>query len=385
MNRYYIFFSLLCVCNLLVAQKSNVYRAESFLKSGDLIKAFECIDLALDSTNEKSQKTIVWPQTWMVQGDIYLAIYYSDNNEYNALCDDPLTISYRAYVKALSINDKSGIQNEIKYKIALLENELQNAAIKAYNAQKYCNAFTRFEQALFLKQLPDIKGDTEVEIDTALVYNCGLAALKAEDYDKAIAMLNGVVRTGYGEASTIVMLASAYQSKEDTISAIQVLENGLVKYPEDETILASMIQLLIDSDNTDEALKYLDMVLVNQPTNVKYYILKADLYNQKADTEMAIAQYKAALKVVPENQIALYNLSVIYYNKGIEHRKLTDNVAMNDKESYKQILNQSEELWKMALPYAEKCYQLNATDDKVVELLRNLYYRLNLMDKYEVI
>lgn len=385
MNRYYIFFSLLCVCNLLVAQKSNVYRAESFLKSGDLIKAFECIDLALDSTNEKSQKTIVWPQTWMVQGDIYLAIYYSDNNEYNALCDDPLTISYRAYVKALSINDKSGIQNEIKYKIALLENELQNAAIKAYNAQKYCNAFTRFEQALFLKQLPDIKGDTEVEIDTALVYNCGLAALKAEDYDKAIAMLNGVVRTGYGEASTIVMLASAYQSKEDTISAIQVLENGLVKYPGDETILAYMIQLLIDSDNTDEALKYLDMVLVNQPTNVKYYILKADLYNQKADTEMAIAQYKAALKVVPENQISLYNLSVIYYNKGIEHRKLTDNVAMNDKESYKQILNQSEELWKMALPYAEKCYQLNATDDKVVELLRNLYYRLNLMDKYEVI
>lgn len=385
MNRYYIFFSLLCVCNLLVAQKSNVYRAESFLKSGDLIKAFECIDLALDSTNEKSQKTIVWPQTWMVQGDIYLAIYYSDNNEYNALCDDPLTISYRAYVKALSFNDKSGIQNEIKYKIALLENELQNAAIKAYNAQKYCNAFTRFEQALFLKQLPDIKGDTEVEIDTALVYNCGLAALKAEDYDKAITMLNGVVRTGYGEASTIVMLASAYQSKEDTLGAIRVLEDGLAKYPGDEVILTSMIQLFIDSDNTDEALKYLDIVLVNQPTNAKYYILKADLYNQKADTEMAIAQYKAALKVVPENQIALYNLSVIYYNKGIEHRKLTDNVAMNDKESYKQILNQSEELWKMALPYAEKCYQLNATDDKVVELLRNLYYRLNLMDKYEVI
>jgi tetratricopeptide (TPR) repeat protein len=373
------------VCNLLVAQKSNVYRAESFLKSGDLIKAFECIDLALDSTNEKSQKTIVWPQTWMVQGDICREIYNSNNVEYRSLCDDPLTVSYQAYLRALSINDKSGIQYEIKYKIALLENELQNAAIKAYNDENYRNAFTRFEQALCLKQLPDIKGNTEVIIDTALVYNCGLTALKAENYDKAIAMLNRVVKVGYGEASTIVMVASAYQSNEDTISAIQVLENGLVKYPEDETILASMIQLLIDSDNTDEALKYLDMVLVNQPTNVKYYILKADLYNQKADTEMAIAQYKAALKVVPENQIALYNLSVIYYNKGIEHRKLTDNVAMNDKESYKQILNQSEELWKMALPYAEKCYQLNATDDKVVELLRNLYYRLNLMDKYEVI
>ncbi len=283
MNRYCILFLLLCVNNLLVAQKSNVYRAESFLKSSELHKAIECIDLAIDSTNEKSHKTIMWPQTWMVRGDIYRALYSSDSEEYNSLCDDSLTVCYQAYKRALSINDKPGIHNEIKYKIALLDNELQNAAAKAYNDENYGYAFTRFEQVLCLKQLPDIKGDTEVEIDTALVYNCGLAALKAEDYDKAIAMLNRAVKVGYGEASTIVMVASAYQSKEDTIGAIRVLEDGLAKYPGDEVILTSMIQLFIDSDNTDKALKYLDMVLVNQPTNAKYYILKADLYNQKAD------------------------------------------------------------------------------------------------------
>ncbi len=100
---------------------------------------------------------------------------------------------------------------------------------------------------------------------------------------------------------------------------------------------------------------------------------------------MAISQYKIALNFEPENQIALYNLSVIYYNKGVEHLKLADNVSVNDKGKYEQILNQSEELWKMALPYAEKCYQLNSTDNKEVELLKNLYYRLNLMDKYEAI
>jgi hypothetical protein len=33
----------------------------------------------------------------------------------------------------------------------------------------------------------------------------------------------------------------------------------------------------------------------------------------------------------------------------------------------------------------EKCHQLNAADANVLELLKNLYYRLNLMEKYQAI
>jgi tetratricopeptide (TPR) repeat protein len=187
----------------------------------------------------------------------------------------------------------------------------------------------RFEQALALKDLPEFKVDID-GIDTALVYNCGLAALKAEQLDKAIENLNIAANVGYGEASTIVMVASAYQSQKDTMAAINTLEEGLVKYPGNETIMTSMIQIFMDADKKENALKCLDKLIISHPADAKYGILKADLHNQMKDTETAIKQCQAVLKLEPENQLALYNLSVIYYNKGVEHLMLTDNVSVND-------------------------------------------------------
>jgi tetratricopeptide (TPR) repeat protein len=375
---------LVCITSLTVAQKSKVYRAENFLESGDLIKAIECINLAIDSTNEKSQKSLIWPQTWIVKGDIFFAIYQSDNEEYASLSKDPLTVSLTDYLKALELNPKSDAKNKIRNKFALLELELQNVAIEAYNSEDYNHALMRFEQALALKDLPEFKVDID-GIDTALVYNCGLAALKAEQLDKAIENLNIAANVGYGEASTIVMVASAYQSQKDTMAAINTLEEGLVKYPGNETIMTSLIQIFMDADKKESALKCLDKLIISHPADAKYGILKADLHNQMKDTETAIKQYQAVLKLEPENQLALYNLSVIYYNKGVEHLKLTDNVSVNDKGRYEQIVKQSEEIWKKALPYMEKCHQLNAADANVLELLKNLYYRLNLMEKYQAI
>ncbi|MCT4587655.1 MAG: tetratricopeptide repeat protein [Carboxylicivirga sp.] len=384
MNRYCILMVLVCITSLTVAQKSKVYRAENFLESGDLIKAIECINLAIDSTNEKSQKSLIWPQTWIVKGDIFFAIYQSDNEEYASLSKDPLTVSLTDYLKALELNPKSDAKNKIRNKFALLELELQNVAIEAYNSEDYNHALMRFEQALALKDLPEFKVDID-GIDTALVYNCGLAALKAEQLDKAIENLNIAANVGYGEASTIVMVASAYQSQKDTMAAINTLEEGLVKYPGNETIMTSLIQIFMDADKKESALKCLDKLIISHPADAKYGILKADLHNQMKDTETAIKQYQAVLKLEPENQLALYNLSVIYYNKGVEHLKLTDNVSVNDKGRYEQIVKQSEEIWKKALPYMEKCHQLNAADANVLELLKNLYYRLNLMEKYQAI
>ena len=384
MNRYCILMVLVCITSLTVAQKSKVYRAENYLESGDLIKAIECINPAIDSTNEKSQKSIIWPQTWIVKGDIFFAIYQSDNEEYASLSKDPLTVSLTDYLKALELNPKSDAKNKIRNKFALLEVELQNVAIEAYNSEDYNHALMRFEQALALKDLPEFKVDID-GIDTALVYNCGLAALKAEQLDKAIENLNIAANVGYGESSTIVMVASAYQSQKDTMAAINTLEEGLVKYPGNETIMTSLIQIFMDADMKENALKCLDKLIISHPADAKYGILKADLHNQMKDTETAIKQYQAVLKLEPENQLALYNLSVIYYNKGVEHLKLTDNVSVNDKGRYEQIVKQSEDIWKKALPYMEKCHQLNAADVNVLELLKNLYYRLNLMEKYQAI
>ena len=57
------------------AQKGKVTSAQTFKDTGKLDKALEAITEATDPSNEKAEKSIPWPKTWEVKGEIYQAIF----------------------------------------------------------------------------------------------------------------------------------------------------------------------------------------------------------------------------------------------------------------------------------------------------------------------
>ncbi|NLB92905.1 MAG: hypothetical protein GX792_05740, partial [Bacteroidales bacterium] len=91
MKKVFILSALVFITFLGNAQKGLVTKAQSLKEAGKLDEALQNINKAIDPSNDKADKTINWPNTWEVRGEVYQAIFQSKNAEFKKLADDPLT------------------------------------------------------------------------------------------------------------------------------------------------------------------------------------------------------------------------------------------------------------------------------------------------------
>ena len=155
-----------------------------------------------------------------------------------------------------------------------------------------------------------------------------------------------------------------------------------MQYPDDNALLESMIQIYMDLNQTDEALANLEKAIAQDPTKPRYYFAQGALYEKLGNEQKAIDTYKKTMEVDPEFFNAYYNLGALYYNKGVQQIEVAKEVPANENAKYEAEMKKADEWFEKALPYMEKCNQLQADDKMVLESLKNLYYRLKQMDKY---
>ncbi len=369
---------------LLVAcsPRTKVSSSQSLKDTGKLGEALQTINEAVDPTAENAEKTVDWPRTWEVRGEIYQAIYQSEDPEVKKLVEDPLTEALDSYKKALELDEDGKFQNSVKVKLTLLTNDLTNQAVQAFNDENYDKALQSFEQILELQDIPIIAQDSPGAIDTVIIFNAGLAAYNSENYDKAIEYYEQAAETGYNEARTYSLIANAYQLKKDTIGALEALQEGFEKYPDDNTVLTTMIQIYLDMDKTEDAMKYLDLAIEREPDNATYYFAQGTLHEKLGRIDEAIESYKKAIEADNDFFNAFYNLGALYYNQGVKQIEVANAVPTNKNEEYEAELAKADEWFKLALPYMERCYELRPEDTMTKESLKNLYYRLKDMENY---
>ncbi len=385
MKKTIFLLALVFSVSVVFAQKGKVTTAQNLKESGKIQEALETIELTVDPTNDKSEKTISWPKTWEVRGEIYQAIGQSKDENIKKLSDDPLTEALNSYKKALDLDEGDKNANSIKIKLTLLTNDLTNQAITAFQNEDYKKALSSFEQILDIQELDVVKADNPGAVDTVILFNTGLAAFNAEDYDKAVKYYGEAAKYGYNGARTYNLLSQAYQAKKDTLGALKVLQEGFEKYPEDNMVLESMIQIYMDLDKTDEAMKYLEMAIEQDPTVPRYFFAQGALYEKLANEEKAIEAYNNAIKTDPEFFNAYYNLGALYYNKGVKQMEVAKEVPVNDNAGYEREMAKADEWFAKSLPFMEKCNELQPDDNMTLESLKNLYYRMKQMDKYNAI
>jgi len=385
MKKTTILLALVFTVSLAFAQKGKVTTAQNLKESGKLDEALKTIELTIDPSNEKSEKTISWPKTWEVRGDIFQAIGQSKDENFKKLSADPFTEALNSYKKALELDENKKNANSIKIKLTLLTNDLTNQAVVAFQNEDYKKALSSFEQILDIQNLDVIKADNPEAVDTVILFNTGLAAFNAEDYDKAVKYYGEAAKYGYNGARTYNLLSQAYQAKKDTLGALKVLQEGFEKYPEDNLVLESMIQIYMDLDKSDEAMKYLEMAIEKDPTVPRYFFAQGALYEKLGDEANAIKAYEKTIEVDSNFFNAYYNLGALYYNKGVKQMETAKDVPVNDNAGYEREMAKADEWFAKALPYMEKCNELQPDDKMTLESLKNLYYRMKQMDKYNAV
>lgn len=382
MKRVIFTMYIILISGSLIAQKANVNRALSYKESGELGKALESIQSAINPENEKSEKSINWPKTWEVRGEIYQAIYHSNDIDLKRSINEPLTEALNSYKKALEFDTNNKYSKSIKIKLMLLINDLQNNAQEAFNDMTYQAALKSLEQILEINSLPVITENAENSIDTVLIYNCGLAALNANQYDKAIDYFKETARYNYNGSKPYIWIARVYEQKKDSVSALESLEDGFNKNSNDIDLINEIIRIYMNLNLNDEAMKYLDTAIKMNPYVTGYYVAKGNVYENINDEENAIESYEKAISIDPQSFEALFNLGVIYYNKGVIQVEIANKVDLNDNATYQAELNKSEIWWKKSIPFMEKCMEIEPENTAVLESLKTLYFRLKMMDKY---
>jgi tetratricopeptide (TPR) repeat protein len=383
MKKSLFLLSLFLISTFLYAQPGKVTSALNLKDSGKLEQALAAIEEAVDANNPKAAKSVVAPRTWEVRGEIYQAIFQSKDAAVRKLTKDPLSEALNSYKKALELDTRGRLAKSIKVKLTLLTNDLTNQAVESFNEEDFGKALLSFEQILELQDLPVIKEDNPAGVDTIIVFNAGLAAFNAQNYSKAIQYYKVAAELGYNEARSWQLLSKAHLENKDTLNALTVLQNGFQRYPADNGILVEMINIYLGAQKTDEAMKYLNLAIEQDPENATYYFAQGTLHDMIGQPENAIISYENAIKVNPEYFDAYYNLGALYYNNGVKQQEIANKVPASDNTRYEAEVQKADEWFSLALPLMEKCQELNPKEPYSLESLRNLYYRLKMLDKYE--
>jgi len=382
MKRTTILFVLLFAISSVFAQKGKVTSALSYKEAGKLDKAVEAIEETIDATNPKTEGSVTWPRTWEVRGEIYQAIFQSKDENYKKLSADPLTVAYDSYMKALQLDDKDRFSKSVKIKLTLLIGDLTNQAVAGFNEEAYEKAMKSFEQIMAIEQTPVYKADEPNAVDTVIIFNAGLAAYNAKQYDKAIEYYKQAAKYKYNGAKTYSLIANSYFQKKDTLGALQVLQDGLKEYSDNGILLVEVINVYLNANKIDAAMKYLDIAIAQDPKNASYFFAQGTLYDKLQKPEEAATSYLKAIEYKEDYFDAYYNLGALYYNKGVKQVDVANLVPSSQPDKYEEEKNKADIEFKKAIPYMEKAHEINPTDKFTLESLKTLYYRLKMLDKH---
>jgi len=408
-------FSLVIIGMLFItaifAQKREVTSAWSYLKDGFLDDAKKSIDKAT-----ANPETSNWYKTYYYRGQIYQELGITDKKKYKGLCDNCLDEAYDSYIKAILLNfvnpeyrqidltseagfmkfvsiiqkmdDRNYENTESLYdiignRLPALSNAFINEGVAKYQEQKWEESYAKFEKAVLISSL-------SFRADTQLYYFTSLAALKAKKFEEAVKLNDFLIEAKFGandDERVLIILNQAvcYREIGKTDKMIETLQKGIEKYPNaNYPLVIELFNYYVNSEQNDKALEYINLAINKNPNDPQFYVIRGTLNETLKLRDKAIADYKKAIELDPNNFDANYSAGAYYYNTGVDTLDWADkNIPITEfakLEEFKKIANG---LFEQAKPFLEKAEAIQPTNMNVLATLKTIYYRLGEMEKYK--
>ncbi len=373
------FIMILLFCaSFSYAQKVKVAQASSYQNSGKLDEAKKLIDEAISHENCVND-----PKSYFVKGLIYQGIFESPLPDYRKLDPNALDVAYEAYQKAMQLDDKGKFTKKIQTQYDNLIIDYRDKAVEYYNSENFKEALAAFKRVLEIENSSLVKSKT---IDTAMIFNTCIAALKAEEYAEAEKYCKEVLKYNYEPARTYAMLANVLKQQNKEEEAVQYLHKGYELFPNDSYMLVELINYYLSGGEPEKAEVYLDAAIKQDPGNASFYRAKGTLYQKMNQAEKALAMYEKALSINPKDFVAQYNMGAIKYNEIIKYQEEVNNIV--DADAYNKGMKKVYAGYESVIPYFEKARELDPKEQNTMETLKALYFKLRntnpeYMKKYE--
>ncbi len=387
---------ILCLfaINMVEAQKREQNRAKRQLNRGNLTEAWEHINNALNDESTKND-----PATWVIKSKILIEMNQAEDPEQQNLEEEPLEKAVEAIEKAQELDETNINLLDIQQTLIVLAEALFNEGAEAYNENEFSSASNYFLNAY---NVSDMYGT----VDTSTLYNAGLSAELAQNFDEAYEIYTDVAALDYDQPFLYSSLANISLRNKDFEEAEKWIKKGRDLYPDELDLIFVEANVYLTSGNIPEARRVLELAIDRDPENANLHYAFAVNYDQMSKDTMfteeerefafneAINSYKTAIELKPDYFDAIYNLGALYFNQGIQLFVKADDILRQgySNENLKkanELEERSKRIWREdAQPYLEKAFDLIDEDDEnyevVLRSLRELYMRTGQSEKLEV-
>lgn len=344
-------------------------------------------------SNDKSGRQ-VWGYEWV-------NVYVKDNRvaswtQKKEVKDGAFEVVVESANKALELDPKSGAKLK-----PILDNLLtyySQSGSASIDIPDYRSAVDAYVKAALLQEV----GVYE-KVDPQYYFFAGqLAAfLGAEDskyYVDGEKYLNKSKELGYMDDSgnTYYFLFHCYYGqkeadKENLIKAKNTLLEGIEKFPKNERILDGMMSLYTAEENVGDPadlVALIDKALAATPDNPDLWFGRGRVFFKLKNYDECIASFKKIDELKPNDFDTNFYIGYFYIAKGDGlNQKLNEKVdSISSYEEYQAEQKKVHDVYKEAVPYFEKAYELKPDNLDCAQSLKELCFRLRneegMMDKY---
>ena len=408
MKKTLIMAALVLISAGCFAQKANVKKAKNLAlqETPDFSGARVAINEALSNDETKDLA-----DTWYTAGLIgYQELSKENEKTYLGQARDEkrageaVVESFDYWMKAADLAgqkvlDKKG--NEVladKKTYALLQKkvleyyknqELVKYGIYLNDQRDFATAYGVFQRHLSIPELSLMQNEKlQKEMPKDSIYDqykyyTAIFAIQAEMHPEAIAVLEEMKDGNYEAITVNQFLYQEYVNVKDTANYVRVLQDAVVRFPQEPWFLQNLINHYIFSGQEQEAINYLDQAIAREPNVAQYHLIKGNLNENQKNYEAALADFDRALAIDPTMADAEAGKGRVYYNQAVKMNE--DAALIADAKEYKKALEEMNAMFRQSMPFFEKAHELAPDNRDYMITLRGLYYRFDMTDKYNAI
>ena len=359
------------------AQKSNVQNAFRAKEKGNIAEAIEYIEKA--AANSSTANDV---KMHNYRGEIYFEVHSNvEHAHLDAMAALKCAESWEAvakHPKAKKWFDKDDINSKVtKAGVALF-----NKGVELHSAGNHQAALNLYNKIFDLIPLDEGGNLSRSNVTKESVwFNSFFVTYDMKDYTLGKDYLQKLIDIAYQEPKIYSFMASMYQEEGNLDKALEYIQLGREMFEFNVDLIIAELNYYLGSGDFTKAEELLNLAIKEDPNNHQLFFALGSSYDNLDQFDKAVSAYEEAVAIKPDFFDALYNLGVLYYNKGGDMIKEANN--MSDWRKADAHTKKAEETMLNALPHIETCYELDANDKNILLILKELYYRNGNTDKYQ--
>lgn len=210
----------------------------------------------------------------------------------------------------------------------------------------------------------------------------GVAAWQGEDLKGAVESFANARKLGFKEKEAYDYAMNCYAGLNDNDGIVAVAKEAMPLYGDKDTqYINIIINDNINKGNYKEAQDLVEDALVKSPDNAELYNVKGIMLEQQNNEQEAFDCFRTAVEKNPEYLQGQFNAGRLLVKKAVNLQAA--NESLQGAEFIKMKETQVLPLYKEAMPYMEKAYELDSSDSQIKNILGNIYYQLGEDKKLE--